>query len=276
MDTPIQSSQLDEGQGVLTSPPQVTETPEQSGSQPQPSNPAQVENGTNQQSQGQPQNASDYETARHIKRLERSIRSMQQAFEKSQQSVQQNGVPQPPVSKVTQDELLKDPLGTIQRLMDERDQRLKGEIPKSFEQYSQANRYEQARQEGLKMIKSNEAIKRDPNGEERIKEILLEEDENGNSLEQYAQQNPSHAARLALDIYKSRHGQRNGVSAPTKSQMSSTATSVTSGSKGSTLDQEAAQLQREFMSNPQLMQDKDFFARMKAFETKARIAGMEK
>lgn len=268
----MNSPEVTVGQEATTASPQVTETPEQSGSQQQTVATTQVENGANTSSAEDQRRASDYETARQIKRLAKQMQSMQQAFERSSQQVQPNGQPQTQRQQVTQDELLKNPLDVINRLIEEKVNGVKSEIPKQFEQFNQQTSQQRAMQEGYKIAYTNEAVKRDPEGDERMRDIFLEEDEDGNTLDKYSLQNPRHAAKLALDIYKQRFtsGQRK-ASAPSKAQMTSTATSVNPGAgQGKSTNDEAAQWLKEFNNNPKLMDDPAFMKRLNDINNRAK------
>lgn len=262
------SSQVVEGQEPTPGSPQVTEIPE--GSQPQETTLVQVENRTNNSSQEE-KRSSDYETARQLKRLAKEFQSFKQTLERSSQSTAPQTTSQA-MPKMTQDELLKDPLGAIHRLIDGKLSEFEGKIPQQFQQFNESNRYESARQDALKLIKTNASVKADPEGADRISDILTEEDEYGNSLEKYSLSNPKHAAQLAIKEYQNRFmGGKNSQSAPTKAQMQTTATAVNSGVGASTTDQEAAQLHRQIMTNPELMNNPDFLKKLQSFDQKARL-----
>lgn len=267
------SSQVDEGQEATTASPQATETPEQSGSKPQETTVTQVETNDRNSSDADGRKASDYENARQIKRLEKTLRSFMQTFEKSSQSGQPQGQAAAPqgVSRVTKEELLADPIGALERMQNSLKQELLGEIPKTISQRDQAQTHERGVQEGWKQIKSSETYKRDPQGEDRINDILTEENDDGSSLQEYSKLNPKHAATLALAIYEQRYGSKaKSPTAPSKAQMASTATAVNVGGGKSTLQDEAAQLQKELMANGDLMNDPAFRARMDAVVRKSK------
>lgn len=248
--------------------PQAAAPETQVPAQPQSAAPAQVENGNQPTSQEAPQNASAYETARQLKRLAKQMQSMQQAFERSSQQPTSQGTPQSPQARnpVTPQELVADPLGVIQRMLSEQKQELLGMIPQTITQREQDIRHTRDIQEGWKIIKSSDAYKRDPEGEERINEILAEEDENGNSLQKYSTTNPLHAAKLALAEFNQRFGNRKpaAASAPTKQQMASTVTASYPGGAKIDVSQEALKLQREAMDNPDLMKDPNWISRLDA------------
>lgn len=266
MEAPIQQVQVEENQTATPAVPQATETP--NGSQPQDSTPAQVESGqsTSQANQGQ----SEFETARQIKNLMKEIRSLKQTFERSS-SPQVPNMPQQPVrANYTQDDLLKNPMQTIRQMIVDGVSDVKNELPQIVQQRESEMRAQQARQEGLKLIKTNELIKRDPLGTSRMEDILLEEDDDGNSLEKYSYQNPKHAAQLALSIYQQKFGQAPKTAyAPSKGQMMSTATAQNSGGGKMTTEAEIGQIYAEIARNPDLTKDRDFMAKIDALVKKS-------
>jgi len=255
-----------EGQDALTASPQVAEPGSQVPAQHQQAASAQVENGDlNASSQEEPRRASDFETARHIKRMAKQLQSLQQAFERSQQ---QNANPSSSqthtqMPQITNDELLKDPMTAIRRMIQSEVQGVRTEMPQTIQQAITAQKQEQARQEALKMIRTNSSVKADPEGEDKIKDILEEEDEFGNSLNSYALSNPRHAAQLALIEYQNRFlGGKRSQSAPSKAQMQTVATSVSAGAPRGTADQEVAQLYKSILTDPSLMNNSEFRAKL--------------
>lgn len=275
MDTPTMTPDVATGQEAIPASPQGTEIGSQVPAQHQEASVSAVDANDNHSNQEDTRRASEFEAARQIKRLEKTIRQLQNAFERSQQSAPPPSTSQQPSRQVTQEELLKDPLNTILRIIDERDQKLKGEIPKTFEQYNQQATMQRAEQEGLRLIRTNSLVKADPEGEDRIKDILNEEDDFGNSLNKYSQANPRHAAQLALMEYQNRYGGgRKSQSAPSKAQMQTTATAVNIGSGKSTIENEAAQLHKMILANPSLMDDKDFREKLNAFDKKAKMEAL--
>lgn len=266
------SSPVVEGQEATSASPQVTETPAQSGSQPQETTVTQVENNGQNSSEGETRKASDFEAARQIKKLTKIVQSLQQSIEgRSQSAPQSQAAPAPTRSPVTKEELLANPLAAIERMLDEREQKLMGEIPKTLFERDRTARHERGVQEGWKQIKSSETYKRDPQGEDRINDILMEENADGHTLQEYSQLNPKHAAELALATYEQRYGSKaKSPTAPTKGQMTTTATSVNVGGGKSTLQDEAARLQKELMADGSLMNDPAFRARMDAVVKKSK------
>ena len=263
------------GQDATPASPQDSDSGTQVPGQSQDVTSTQVEPGElRQSSQEDPRRASDFETARQIKRLAKQMQSIQQALERSSQQNVPQGFPQAqPLALPTNDEVVKDPIGAINRLMDIRLNALKGEIPQQLQQAVQVQRQEHARQEALRLIKTNSLIKADPEGEEKMREILLDEDEEGNSLQQYSLTNPRHAAQLALKEYQSRYG-GNGIrsaSPPSKAQMTTTATAVKSAAANNSTEQEAAQLYRMVLADPNLMNDPAYTAKLDAFNKKSRM-----
>lgn len=262
------SSQVVEGQEPMPGSPQATEIPE--GSQPQETSSVQVENRTNNSSQEDTRRSSDFETARQLKRLAKEFQSFKQTLERSSQSASPQVTS--PKAQLTQEELVKDPIGAIHRLIDGKLSEFEGKIPQRFQQLNESNRYEAARQDALKLIKTNASVKADPEGQDRIDAIILEEDEEGNSLQEYSKINPKHAAQLALKEYQNRYmSGKNSQSAPSKAQMQTTATAVNGGMPTGNTDQEAAQLYRQIMTNPELMSNPEFLKKLNSFDQKTRL-----
>lgn len=200
----------------------------------------------------------DFETARQIKSLMKEIRSLKQSFETRPSAP----APSSPKPQVTRDQLLADPLTGIGLIAQSEVSKLRDELTEKFQQREAQVKHDQAVQEGLRLIKTNELIKKDPEGEERIKEILLEDNGNG-SLQQFSQFNPLYAAQLVLNEYKLRYGgTQRGTFAPTKGQMVSTATATNTGSGKLNTDQEIEALHKKLNEFPDLMKDKDFMAKI--------------
>lgn len=258
MEAPIQQTQVDESQAGITPAPQATETI----AQPQESTPAPVESGQST-SQATPSSTPDYETARQIKNLMKEIRSLKQSFE-TRSSGQPSGAPQQQTrAPITQEDLLKNPIQAISQMIEERYSGVKDELSKTVQQRETEMRTEQARQEGLRLIKTNELIKRDPLGTSRMEDILLEEDEDGNSLEKYSVQNPKHAAQLALSIYQQKYGQPPKTAfPPSKAQMTSMATAQNTGAGKVNTEEEVGKVFAELSRNPDLMKDPAFMAKI--------------
>lgn len=241
---------------------QAVEAPQGTETQPQSVTPSQVEGGQST-SQEDVRQKSEFETARQIKNLMKEIRSLKQSFE-TRSSVQQ---PAPQTMRnmpVTREELLNNPLDSIDKIAESKVERFRQEIEKRD---SEA-RAERSRQEGLRLIETNESIKRDPEGIERMKDILAETDDDGNSLDSLSQTNPKYAAQLAVKEYLSRYGTKKTVAAPSKAQMASTATSQTVGAARNT-DQEVAQIHAELTKFPDLVKDPQFMAKMSAIIKKS-------
>lgn len=275
METPAMTIPGIEDQAATSAAPQATQVPDQSGPEPQDTPSSQVETGdSHAASQEDPRKASEFETARQIKRLTKQMQSLHQAFEKGQQQIAVPGIPQTQsLPQVTNEDILKDPAGAFNRILDARLAVLKGEIPQNIQQLLEVQRHEKSRQEAVRLIKTNSSVKADPEGHDRIADILTEEDEFGNSLEKYALQNPQHAAYLALMEYQNRfeNRSRRSSSAPTKAQMQTTATAVNSGVPKSTLEQESAVLYRQVLADPALMSDPEFRKKLDAFDKKNRM-----
>ena len=272
MEAPTIPTQEVESQTATPAASQASETPEQSSSQTQETSSTKVDRSdSNVSSQDDARKASDFETARHLKSLSRDIRSLIKTIGSSQQSqVSQASVPQ--VSQITNEELLKDPVSALGRLVDSRLNAFKSEIPQQFQQFAESTKYESARQEALRLIKTNELVKTDPQGVDRIQEILNEEDDYGNSLEKYSVSNPRHAAQLVLQEFKNRFGGvQRSASAPSKAQMQTTATAVHASSNQANLEQEAAQLYRMAMNDPTVMMNPDYKSKLDAFNKRLQL-----
>lgn len=273
MDAPtIDSTQGTEGQGTTPVPPQGTEPGTQVPVQHQDVSVQSVELNDNATSQDS-QKEANFETARWMKRVERQMRSMQTAFEKSQQSAAPQGSPQTqPLPQITNDDVVKDPAGAMKRMIQEALQGFKTEIPQHIQQVNERQQQEQVRQDALRMIKTNAHVKTDPEGIERMQDILTEEDDFGNSLEKYSHVNPIHAAQLALKEYQSRFGNgKRSQSAPTKAQMQTTATAVSPGMPKGNSEQEAKEFYRQVIERPELMQNPEFLKKYAAFQEKASM-----
>lgn len=260
MEAPIQQVQVEENQTAMPAVPQAPEIP--NGSQPESSIPSQVESG--QSTSQAPQGQSEFEAARQIKNLMKEVRSLKQAFERSS-SPQSPQAPQSQVrTPITQDELLKDPIRAINRMIEEKYADNKDETSKIVQQRESEWKAEQARQEGLRLIKTNELIKRDPLGTSRLEDILLEEDEDGFSLEKLSIQQPKYAAQLALSIYQQKYGQAPKTAfAPSKAQMMSTATAQNTGAGKVNSEEEIGKVFAELARNPELMKDSAFMEKVK-------------
>ena len=258
MEAPIQQDDV----VVQTETPSVQqETGIPQGSQPQTTTPVPVENGQST-SHAPAEGTPDYETARQFKNLIKEFRSLKQSLETRSSAVP--SVAQPQVQAITHQELLADPINAIKRMIAAETGQLKNEIPEVIQQRESVWRSEQARQEGLRLIGTNELVKRDPQGRERIDDILLEQDEFGNSLQEYSKSNPKHAAQLALKEYQTRFSSgARSASAPSKAQMTSTATAQTTGVKGTT-DAEITSLYAQLASMPDLMKDEAFMTKVNA------------
>lgn len=268
MEAPIQQTPVDESQAEITSAQQATETI----AQPQESITPPVER-VQPTSQEPVVDNDPYGAARQIKALVKEFRSLKQSLN-TRFTDQPTAIPQAPqlpqVPQVTREELIADPLAAIRKIVDLSNANVRQEILQQTQQREVEWKREQSRQEGLKLIKTNELIKRDPEGEERMKNILMEQDADGNTLDQYAVLNPKHAAQLALREYQARYGSsKNGVYAPSKAQMASTATSQTAGGGRMTTDAEIASIYAQIASNPDLMKDSQFMAKLSAIVAKS-------
>ena len=262
MDTPTITTPTE---GLESTPDSAQET--QTIAEPQTVPASQVE-GAQSTSQAQP-GTPDYETARQIKNLMKEVRSLKQSLNTRSSEAPQTA---PKTSApVTREELVKDPIEAIKRILDGGKSEVRDEILKEIQQKETQRQWEQRRQEGLRLIETNELIKKDPNGIDRMKEILEEEDEDGNSLEKYSLTNPKHAAQLALKEYQSRFGQGKNAVAPSKAQMQTTATSQTSGSGKMTSEQELAALMLKMQKEPDLMKDASIMAKLEALVKKSDL-----
>lgn len=247
--------------------PQETETPSQEGSQPQNPTPAQVENGTQGTSQVDTRQASDYETARHLKKMAKQMQSLQTALERLQSQPQPSSTNQVVNQKTWSDqEKRENPLGYIESLIDSRVKGVQEEIPKNLTQIMEKQRFQTEWQDATKLIETNPIVKADPQGIERIKDILEDEQYGLNDL---SNSRPLQAARMALELYNLRHGKAK-VSSPAKNHMVSTATQATSGNGGSTSDAEAESLlsQAAALGN---MNDPEFQSKLKSLTDKIKL-----
>lgn len=270
METPTMPPEVVPGQGSTPEPPQATQTPSQEGFQPQVQPTPPVEGGDLQApSQEVAPRASEFETARQLKRMMKEMQSLKQAFERGQNQNYPQATPPNQPAQVTNEDLVKDPIGALNRLIDAK---FRGEIPQHLQQFSQQQRFDQASQEAVRMIKTNSSVKADPEGEARISDILTEEDEFGNSLQKYAETNPRHAAQIALTEYQNRFlNAKRSQSAPTKGQMLSTATAVNAGQPKGNTEQEAKEFYRQIVDRPELMQNPEFLKKYAAFQEKANM-----
>lgn len=225
-----------------------------------------VENSESQASSqdGERRPASQYASGRYNKRLEAEIAGLKQLI---QERFQPNN-PQPSNGNqakpgLTADDFWKDPIKYQQNLREEIKAELMGEIPKTFEQFNSKQQLETQMQEAKKMILSNEALKRDPNGTERIQDIL-QDDEFG--LDRLSLIAPAAAAKLALMIYEQKNGagRRNG-NGPTKGQMASTATGTAPARKFDA-QAEFAKISQEITANPNIVHDPKFKERYASIE----------
>lgn len=266
------ASQVAEGQEPTSGSPQVAETEPQGSSQAQEATHSQVEGNGQSASQEDTRRASDYETARQIKRLAKQMQSFQQALERGAQSQPSPSNPTTQMPTITNDEFVKDPVGALQKIMDAREQQSMGKFSQTIQQREQVQQYEKSRQDAVKMIRTNESIKRDPEGMIRMSEILTDDEYN---LDEISKQFPEYAAKLALKIYQAQYGNAKKVQgAPTKAQMVSTATAVTSGGGKANLQEEAAKLQKELMNDPSLITDPAFKTRMDNIVKKSKQEAM--
>ncbi len=223
--------------------------------------------GTQSTSQAQP-GTPDYETARQIKNLMKEVRSLKQSLNNRSSEAPQTA-PQTKAREVTREELVADPIAAIKKILDGSKGEVREEILKDIQQKESQRQFENKRQEGLRLIETNELIKKDPNGIERMREILEEEDDDGWSLEKFSLENPKKAAQMALKEYQTRFGQGKNAVAPSKAQMQTTATSQTAGGGRLTTDQELTSLMTQIEKMPDLMKDTSFMAKLNALVKKS-------
>ena len=171
-----------------------------------------------------------------------------------------NATPQP----VTPEQFLSDPVTVLNQILDERDKRIKGEIPETLSAQTRQLELKRSGQDALKMIETNELVRKDPEGIDRVEDILRDPQY---GLEKIASTYPIEAARLALEIYSSKHKATPGVPTPSKAQMTSTATAVHAGTK-TTIKDEAAELQKQMLANPSLMQDPEFIKKIQVLKSR--------
>lgn len=206
---------------------------------------------------------------REFRRLENQLAQMRDAFQAFQQNAPAASVAKQPLNP---EDFYKNPQEYIDKLVNERLAGLKGEIPKTFAELERTKGMQRDLQEAERMIVTNEAIKKDPQGQDRIKEILYDEEFKINKI---SEQFPVEAARLALALYNQRFvsnvSRRSAVSAPTKSQMQSTATSVNGGAKKSSLGDEYTKLRNELMADPMKANDSGFVERLNALKQRRQL-----
>lgn len=240
--------------------PQATEQPAQASVQPQAVTPPQVEQGTKLQT-GNEVRPFERVAGRKFDKLERGQQSIMEILQKLQQ-------PQPapsPSAKapITAEEFLTDPVTHMLRMLDERDQKLKGEIPQTLSEQTKQLELKRSQQDALKMIETNELISKDPEGINRIEDILTDEEY---GLKEIASAYPLYAARLALKIYAAQYGKASpGVPVPSKAQMTTTSTATHAQGKV-TLKDEAVELQKQFLANPELRLDPEFMKKLQSLK----------
>ena len=166
-------------------------------------------------------------------------------------------------TQITAEDFLTDPLAHLNRLLDERDQKLKGEIPQTLSEQTKALEFKRSQQDALKMIETNELIGKDPEGINKVEDILTDENY---GLREIASIYPLHAARLAVEIYTAKYGkQAPSAAVPSKAQMTTTATAIHPQGKV-TLKDEAVELQKQFLANPELRLNKEFMDKLKSLK----------
>ena len=203
---------------------------------------------------------------REIRRLRDTVNQLQNTLQSLQQIQPQTVSPaQTQKQGFDVNKFFTNPQEVLQQMLDEREARLKGEIPRTLEQYNVEKQFESSRQEARKLIETNEAIKRDPSGMDKILDIITD---NNYGIDEISKLFPVQAARLALELYNLRNGgaQRRNANAPSRGQMMSTATTVNSNGKQPTLQDESTKLQQELMQNPTLAYDPAFQARIQALK----------
>src|SRR3990167_2815761 len=237
--------------------PQATEQPAQASVQPQ-GTPVQVENGTRQQL-GNEVRPFERIAGRKFDKIEKGMQSIMEALQNMQKPTTSPSATAP----ITAEDFLTDPLAHLNRLLDERDKKLKGEIPQTLSEQTRNMELLRSQKEALKMIETNETISKDPEGWNRVEDILNDEEF---GLKEIASYNPLSAARLALRIYSEKYGKAApSASAPSKAQMASTATAVHPSGKV-TLKDEAVELQKQLLGNPELRYDREFMKKLQSLK----------
>lgn len=270
-DDRIETSQIPEG--VAAEPAsQDAALGEQSSEQGQQGSSVAVDNGESNASSEvdtRPRPSQFVAGRREIRRLENEISQMRQAFQAFQQ---QNTASTPRAPALDPNEFYKNPLEFINKVMEERDAKIKGEIPGTFAELERKQGLQRNLQEAERMIVTNEAVKRDPQGVDRIKDILYD-DEYG--LNEMSKAFPVQAARLALQLYNQKYAssvtRRSSANAPNKAQMQSTATTVNGAGQRPNIGDEYLKLRNELMANPMLAQDPAFVEKLNALKTKRQL-----
>lgn len=239
--------------------PQATEQNGQPPVQPQSGTPVQVETGTKLQP-GNEVRPFERVAGRKLDKLERGFEKIREMLESLSQPTPSPSAKTP----ITAEEFLGDPITHMNRLRDEIREELRGEIPKTLSEQAKGLEFKRSQQDALKMIETNEMIGKDPEGIKRIEDILNDQEY---GLEEIASKYPLYAAKMALKIYQSQYGSTKAVSAPTKAQMSSTATAIHPSGKV-TLKDEAVELQKQFLANPDLRHDPEFMKKLQALKEK--------
>lgn len=216
-----------------------------------------VDRGDSQQSsQGEPR-PFERIAGRKFDKIEKTLKTLTELVQR--QSMPQSGSPQPQTRQRYQptSEDWKNPEAVIQKMLDDRLQEFPEKITQSLDEREKVLSFKRSEQDAVKMIETNEAIKRDPEGIDRMRDIL----EDGQfGLNKMAKHYPLEAARAALEIYNARYSSGRRSGAPSKSQMTSTATAVNSGAGKTGSDAKLGELMKKatipgMMKNPAFIKE---------------------
>lgn len=219
----------------------------------------QVERGDSQHPSGLEPRPFERIAGRKFDKIEKAIRNLTELMQQSRIPAQPSSNYQQRQRYTPTQEDWKNPEQVIQRMLDDRLQEFPEKISQTLEQRERQLSFARSQRDAVKMIETNEAVKRDPEGIDRMKEIL-EDDTFG--LNKMAEHYPVEAARAALEIYQSRYSSRRAAAAPTKSQMTSTATAINSGSGKTGTDARITEMYKKISAVPELMNDPKFQAEL--------------
>ena len=240
--------------------PQATEQPAQASVQPQ-GTPAQVEDRTKLQP-GNEVRPFERMAGRKLDRIDRGFEKLFTLLEKNQ--APQPSAPSPNAqTPLTDEEFLSSPVKSSRMIIDEIVAQIKGEIPKTLSEQARQMDFQRSQKDALKMIETNELVSKDPEGMNKIEDIFNDPED---GLAEIASKYPLYAAKLALKIYSEKYGKAApSAAAPTKAQMVATATAVHPTGKV-TLKDEAVELQKQLLNNPELRYDREFIKKLQSLK----------
>lgn len=181
------------------------------------------------------------------------------------QNLQTGGASAPSDSHVSQVDLDKqyweNPTKVVQDIINKT---IDGKVSTTFDSRFKQERFKREQEEAVKLVISNEQVKKDPEGLERIKEILIE-----NGLDEFSVNvSPIKAAKLALALYAGEKKNSGSSANSIKAQLSASAGGGGSISSGKTLTKEqlkseAQKLQMQYSENPEIRNDPKFQEKLK-------------